>query len=153
MLKAILIAAVAAMACWGSAAATPDTAKKTLSCVAAAEAKLASPGPCVGIITAACVAGKDEGAQETCAAQELAFWQAQLDKSWKQAGPLLKGAHLLDDQAAAQKLWLQYRDKSCTIADKVDPGMMPGGSARCRMEETAARTFAVRAIVDALSEH
>ena len=135
--------------------APADPAKKTLMCLDKADTGQTSPQLCAGVLQAACVAAgrNDEKVTDAaCAAKELAFWQAQLDKNWKLVQPLL-APDMRADQIAAQKLWLQYREKSCAIADKVDPGMMPGGSARCRMEETAGRVIALRAIVSALSEH
>lgn len=126
--------------------------KPALACLEAAEDSGSDAERCVELIAGPCK--KSGGNDSDCAGRELAFWQAQLDAAWKKAKPLLAGyPDLARDQTAAQALWLQYRDKSCIIADKVDPGTMPGGSAACRMRETAARTIAVRAIVDSLSEH
>ncbi|HEY1632066.1 MAG TPA: lysozyme inhibitor LprI family protein [Rhizomicrobium sp.] len=126
--------------------------KPTLACLETAQDNGADPQHCVGLIVASC---KRAGASDVdCAARELAFWQSKLDKAWKEAKPVLAGyPDLARDQRDAQALWLQYRDKSCAIADKVDPGTMPGGSAACRMRETAARAIAVGSIVDSLSEH
>ena len=137
-------------------AAAADAAKKTRACLAAAQTQGGNPQLCVGLIAAACLkTAKDEDMPEAaCAAQELAFWQTELDRNWKALQPLLAGfPEAKGPQLAAQKAWLDYRDKSCAVADKVDPGMMPGGTARCRMEETAARAIALRQLVDALSEH
>jgi len=147
---ALLLAASAAPA------AAADTAKKAQTCLAAAEMQGGNKQLCVGLIAAACLkTAKDEQTPEAaCAARELAFWQAELDRNWKALQPLLAGfPEAKGPQLAAQKTWLDYRDKSCAVADKVDPGMMPGGTARCRMEETAARAIALNQLVDALSEH
>ena len=142
----------------GIAHAAPrlDAVSPTLACLDRAETSAKAGYDCIGIIQSACLADKnspdDNGV--SCAAKELAFWQVQLDRSWKTAQASLRGyPEVLPDQTAAQKLFLQYREKSCAIADKVDPGTMPGGSNACRMKETAIRVIALRAIVDSLSEH
>lgn len=148
----VLVGASSRMA----AAAPADPMKKTLACLDGAERNGSNAQLCVGAIAAACVkaARNDEPPEAACAAQELAFWQTQMDMSWKALQPLLASfREARAPQLEAQQFWLKYRDKSCAIADKVDPGMMPGGTARCRMEETAARAIALRRLVDTLSEH
>jgi len=147
----LVILALIALAAPAFAAASPAE-KPAAACLASAQDAGSDVSHCVGLIAAACK--KSGGDDADCAKKELAFWQAELGTAWKEAKPLLAGyPDLAHDQTAAQALWLQYRDKSRAIADKVDPGTMPGGSAACRMRETAARAIAVRSIVDSLSEH
>ncbi len=149
-IRALFLALVALTLAAPAHAASADPGKATLACLDSADSNGTDPGRCVGAIEAACMHGGPDPSESACAAREFAFWQAQLDKAWKEAKPLLA---TYPEQVEAQGLWLKYRDKSCAIADKVDPGTMPGGSAACRMRETAARAIAVRAIVDSLSEH
>jgi uncharacterized protein YecT (DUF1311 family) len=137
-----------------AAAGPADAAHKTLACLDKAEADQTSTFVCIGIIQSSCLANNPDPSASACAAKELQFWQVQLDKSWTAAQASLRGyPEMLPDQTAAQKLFLQYRDKSCAIADKVDPGTMPGGSAACQAKETALRVIGLRAIVASLSEH
>jgi uncharacterized protein YecT (DUF1311 family) len=150
MMRTLLFAAAILALAVPARAAPADPGKATLACLDAADSKGTDAGVCVGAISAACMHGGPDPSESACAARELAFWQGRLDTAWKDAAPLLAA---YPDQIEAQALWLKYRQKSCAIADKVDPGTMPGGSARCRMQETAARAIAVRAIVYSLSEH
>lgn len=150
MMRAALFAIAALVLAAPAHAASADSGKATLTCLDSADSNGTDPGRCVGTISAACMHGGPDPSESACAARELAFWQGQLDKAWKEAKPLLA---TYPEQVEAQALWLKYRDKSCAMADKVDPGTMPGGSASCRMRETAARAIAVRTIAYSLSEH
>jgi hypothetical protein len=153
MRVATLLLPIVAVLFTSSAQAAPSAAEQaTLACVAKAEGA-GSGLACFGAIYAACVkpANADDAA---CGARELAFWQSQMDKAWKDAKPEIDGyAELKPDQLAAQKAFDTYRMKSCAIADKVDPGTMPGRSALCRAEITAQRALLLRRIAYSLGEH
>jgi len=134
-----------------AAAAVPQ--KAVTACMDTADAADKLPANCLGLILADCkkAPNADENA---CAAKELAFWSEQLGSVLKAATAAMSGyPELAKPQGDAQKAWLLFRDKACAIADKVDPGTMPGGSAWCRAEVTAERVFMLRRISASLGEH
>jgi uncharacterized protein YecT (DUF1311 family) len=146
-------AAVILLGAVSAHAAPPDPAGKTLACMVSAEAAGTFAGPCIGMIYAACMkpAGANAG---RCGGRELTFWQAQLDTTLKQAMAAVAAyPDMVKPQSEAQKAWLAFRDRACMIADHVDPGTMPGGSAYCRAEVTAERVFMLRRIIVSLEEH
>ncbi|MEJ1970724.1 MAG: lysozyme inhibitor LprI family protein [Rhizomicrobium sp.] len=146
----VLAVALCALAPLPAAAASP---KQVEACMAANDDAGRPQFSCIGMLYRDCT--KQPNAEDAaCAAGELAFWNAQLAAWSKQAFQAVAAyPELAKDQADAQKSWSAFRDKSCTIADKVDPGMMPGGSAYCRAQVTAERVFLLRQIGTALSEH
>jgi uncharacterized protein YecT (DUF1311 family) len=134
------------------AAATSADGKKVVACMDAADNADKFAGSCIGMIFADCNKAPNAD-MKACGARELAFWQGQLDTTLKRA---LKDAvypNMAKDQGDAQKAWLTFRDKACVLADNVDPGTMPGGSAYCRAEVTAERVFMLRRIIFSLEEH
>jgi uncharacterized protein YecT (DUF1311 family) len=134
------------------AAAPPPDGKKVVACMDAADTADKFAGSCIGMIFADCNKAPNAD-MNACGAKELAFWQGQLDTTLKRA---LKDAvypNMAKDQGDAQRAWLIFRDKACVLADNVDPGTMPGGSAYCRAEVTAERVFMLRRIVYSLEEH
>lgn len=146
-------AAVILLGAVSAHAAPPDPAWKTVACMVSADAAGTFAGACIGMIYADCMkpAGADAG---RCGGRELAFWQGQLDRTLKQAmASVAAYPDMVKPQSDAQKAWLAFRDKSCVIADHVDPGTMPGGSAYCRAEVTAERVFMLRRIIVSLEEH
>jgi uncharacterized protein YecT (DUF1311 family) len=149
-----LIFAIAALVLAGAAHAAPSgPIDARVLCLKSASDNGRDPSRCVGVVYAACMKAPN-AAEADCNARELAVWQGVLDDAWKLAKPLLAAyPDVARDQTDAQALWLKYRDKSCAIADKVDPGTMPGGSAACRARETAARVVDLRGIIYSLSEH
>ena len=155
MIRSLVIAALVSLGVGGPAHAagpTPD-GKKVTACMDAADTAGKSSASCIGMILAACNT-KPDADDPACTAKELAFWQGQLDTSLKDA--LASEAaypEIVQDQKDAQKAWLVFRTKACAIADKVDPGTMPGGSAYCRAEVTAQRVFMLRRIAASLGEH
>jgi uncharacterized protein YecT (DUF1311 family) len=150
MMRAALFAIAALMLTGPAHAASADPGKATLTCIDSAVSKGTDSERCVGAISVACMRDGPDRSESACFTRELAFWQVLLDKAWKEAKPLLAD---FPEQIEAQALWLKYRDKSCAIADKVDPGTMSGGSAACRARETAARVVDLRGIIYSLSEH
>ncbi len=150
--------ALAAFACCmslqaaGAAPAPAVDGKKVTACMDAADNAGKFSGPCIGMIYADC--NKQPNADNSaCAAKELAFWQGQLDATFKRAMKDSVYPGMAKDQGDAQKAWLIFRDKACVIAGNVDPGTMPGGSAYCRAEVTAERVFMLRRITYSLEEH
>jgi len=135
------------------AGAAAPIEKKVVACMDAADAEGKFAGGCIGVITAECLKPADAD-PAACAAKELAFWQGQLDTTLKRATKAVASyPDMAKPQSDAQKAWLVFRDKACAIADHVDPGTMPGGSAGCRAEVTAERVFMLRRIIASLEEH
>jgi uncharacterized protein YecT (DUF1311 family) len=149
----LLAAALGALAVSAAHAAAPAIdGKKVAACMDAADDAGKFAGNCIGMIFADC--NKAPNADiNACGAKELAFWQGQLDATLKRARKDLAHADEAKDQSDAHKAWLTFRDKACAIADTVDPGTMPGGSAYCRAEVTAERVFMLRRITYSLEEH
>ena len=127
--------------------------KKIVACMDTTDAAGKFAGGCIGLIQAECLKPADAD-PAACAAKELAFWQGQLDGTLKRATKAVAAyPEMAKPQGDAQKAWLVFRDKACAIADHVDPGTMPGGSAFCRAEVTAERVFMLRRIIASLEEH
>lgn len=137
----------------GAASAAGGADKATLACVTKAEDSSVSALKCFGTVYADCMKGANAD-DAVCGTRELAFWQPELDRAWKDAKLALDGyAEMKPDQVAAQKAFSDYREKSCFIADKVDPGSIPGRAALCRAEITAQRALMLRRISYSLGEH
>jgi uncharacterized protein YecT (DUF1311 family) len=151
MTRLLVAAAFAALAIPAAAAPAAD-GKKVVACLDTADAADTFAGSCIGLIFADCNKGPNADAN-ACGAKELAFWQGQLDTTFKRALKDSVYPHMAKDQGDAQKAWIIFRDKACLLADNVDPGTMPGGSAYCRAEVTAERVFMLRRIVFSLEEH
>lgn len=154
MARALVLAVLAMLASLAPSTASAAVDGKTVvACMDAADAAGKFAGACIGLLYADCNKLPNAG-DAACAAKELAFWQGQLDTMLKRATKDVAGdPALVKDQADAQKSWTTFRDKACGIADKVDPGTMPGGSANCRAEVTAERVFMLRRIAASLEEH
>ena len=154
MMRLLFAAALAALVVPAAHATAPAAVdgKKVVACMDAADAAAKFAGNCIGMIFADCTkaANADDRA---CGAKELAFWQGQLDATFKRALKDSVYPNMAKDQGDAQKAWLVFRDKACVLADNVDPGTMPGGSAYCRAEVTAERVFMLRRVVYSLEEH
>ena len=147
-----LAAAIVFMAIPAIAAPPADAGKKVTACMDAADNAGTFAGACIGMIYTDC--NKQPNADDSvCAAKELAFWQGQLDTTYKRALKDSVYPGMAKDQSDAQKAWHTFRDKACVLADKVDPGTMPGGSAYCRAEVTAERVFMLRRVTFSLEEH
>jgi uncharacterized protein YecT (DUF1311 family) len=151
MTRLLVAAAFAALAVPAAAAPTAD-GKKVVACLDAADAADKFAGSCIGLIFADCNKRPNADAN-ACGAKELAFWQGQLDTTFKRTLKDSVYPNMAKDQGDAQKAWIIFRDKACLLADNVDPGTMPGGSAYCRAEVTAERVFMLRRIVFSLEEH
>ena len=152
MMRFVLLAAAIACMALPASGAAPDDGKKVTACMDAADNAGKFAGNCIGMIYADC--NKQPNADDAaCAAKELAFWQGQLDMTYKRALKDSVYPGMAKDQSDAQKAWLTFRDRACVLADKVDPGTMPGGSAYCRAEVTAERVFMLRRVTFSLEEH
>jgi uncharacterized protein YecT (DUF1311 family) len=152
MRRLLLAAAVAAFAAPVAQAAAPSADGKVVACMDAADAAGKLAGSCIGMILADCKKATKADV-DACGKKELAFWQGQLDATLKRALKDSAYPNMAKDQGDAQQAWLTFRDKACVLADNVDPGTMPGGSAYCRAEVTAERVFMLRRIIYSLEEH
>lgn len=152
-MRLFVLSVAATMLLAGAAHAAGPAEKTALACIAKVEQEGVSGLKCFGTVYADCMksANADDAA---CGARELSFWQSEHDKAWKDAKPGIDGyAEMRPAQMAAEKEFNDYRQKACAIADKVDPGTMPGRSALCRAEITAQRALMLRKIVYSLGEH
>jgi hypothetical protein len=142
-----------------SAAAGPNAAdaQKIEACLKAAAEKDTSGAACIGIVADPCIATasktdsfiKDSAA---CAARELAIWTTRLQRAVQSASKG-GGKATATAVAASQKSFSDSLAKLCPLFDKVDPGMALGGSAYCRLQETAIRTIAIERLADAVNPH
>ena len=152
-MRLIILAVTGLMLCAGAAQAAGSADKATLACVTKAEDGGVSGLKCFGTIYADCMKAANAD-DSVCGTKELAFWQSEMDKAWSDAKSGIDGyPEIKPDQMAAQKAFNDYRTKTCAIADKVDPGTMPGRSALCRAEITAQRALTLRRISYSLGEH
>jgi hypothetical protein len=142
-----------------SAAAGPNAAdgQKIDACLKAAAEQAASGVACIGIVADPCIAAasktdsyiKDSAA---CAARELAIWTTRLQRAVQSASKG-GGKATATAVAASQQSFTDSLAKLCPLFDKVDPGMALGGSAYCRLQETAIRVLALERLADAVSPH
>ena len=109
---------------------------------------------CIGTIADPCIrkADNDMEKAKTCAARELAVWNAVAEAATKhvRAGGFKEINKAVAD---SQKSWAQQRDALCPAFDKIEPGMLPGAGAYCRMQTTAQRALLLRRLGEAVNEH
>ena len=142
-----------------SAAAGPNAAdgQKIDACLKAAAEKTASGVACIGIVADPCIAAasksdsyiKDSAA---CAARELAIWTARLQRAVQSAGKG-GGKTTATAVAASQKSFSDSLAKLCPLFENLDPGMSLGGSAYCRLHQTAIRVLVLERLADAVNPH
>ncbi len=133
-----------------------DDKRKIQDCVQAARKSGKYPGRCVGMVADPCMGSlrnlDDAGEQEkACAARELKIWTARLEKSLanvKRAFP-----DMGDTVSQSQKSWGASNGVLCPVVEKLDPGMVLGGTEYCRLQETAARALLLEWMELAVSEH
>jgi hypothetical protein len=109
---------------------------------------------CIGAIADPCTrkADNDVAKAKTCAERELAVWEAVTEAATRRvrAGGFKDISKAVAD---SQKSWAQQRDALCPVFDKIEPGMLPGAGAYCRMQITAQRALLLRRLGDAVNEH
>ncbi len=123
-------------------------------CLEKAEAARSFGGECVGIVADPCIkaaAGTAE-AEQACAAREEAVWRRRIDEALKRirAGGF---GEVTAAVAEAQKSWAASRERLCPALGRIDPGMYPGGSTYCRLQENARRALTLMKLGAALNEH
>jgi hypothetical protein len=119
-------------------------------------------GGCIGIIADPCIKDPNKAkaqtveavtaAEKACANRELAVWTELMQAAVKK---VQRGGFkdISQPVADAQKSWAASRDKLCPVFDKIEPGMYVGGSAYCRLQETARRALSLDKLGDAVNEH
>lgn len=109
---------------------------------------------CVGLIADTCTrkADNDVAKSKVCAERELAVWTVISDAASKRvrAGGFKEISKALAD---SEKSWTRQRDALCPVFDRVEPGMLLGAAAYCRMQTTANRALLLRRLGDAVNEH
>lgn len=109
---------------------------------------------CIGVVAGPCTAAADGDPAKikACAIRELTVWEAQMEAALRRirAGGF---RDLKDDVARSQDSWKASVRGLCGTFDRIDPGMMPGGSAACSMHATAERALLLRRLGEAVSEH
>jgi uncharacterized protein YecT (DUF1311 family) len=138
--------------------AAPADIAAIKACLKAAGEKASFGGECIGIVADPCIkaaAPSDDGGStkvKACAARELAAWSPLLDDALKR---IAKGGFpdITKAVTAAQKTWAASRDQLCPVFDKIEPGMYLGGTAYCRLQETARRVLSLDKLGDAVNEH
>lgn len=153
ILAGFALFATAAQAQTGSAAEK----QKIEQCLTKADESEASGAACVGIIADPCInaaRGKndDDKNWKKCAAQELPVWQALMKKALEE----VKQGGFADVSKAAsssQDSWTKSTAAFCPAFDKIEPGMVPGGAAYCRLQATGYRVIALRKLAAAVNEH
>jgi hypothetical protein len=141
-----------------SAIAAPNAAdaQKITACLETAGTKDTSGVECIGIIADPCIAAasqKDSFStdQKACAARELAVWTARIASHTQSISR--NGKSFIAAVTAAQKSLSDSIAKLCPIYDKLDPGLVPGGSAYCRLQITAMWALQLDRLVNAASPH
>ncbi len=134
--------------------ASPADVKTIEACIGKSDDEGGLGMNCVGAIADPCM--KKDGLQEeqmkACAARELSVWFLVTDTALK----AVKAGGFKDIEAAAQesqKSFAASRDKLCAMFDKVEPGMLSGAGAYCRLQETARRALLLRRLGAAVGEH
>lgn len=137
--------------------AAPADSKTIAACLEKAEGDGKYPGHCIGIVADPCITAASGKASDwenskACAARELSVWTALMADALKRANA---GAEKTMKTAIAesQSAFSKSRDALCPIYDKLDPGMVIGGTNYCRLQETARRTLMLRRLADAVNEH
>jgi hypothetical protein len=134
--------------------ASPADLKAVNACLAKADKANSIGTACIGAIADPCIrkADNDMAKAKTCAARELAVWDAVTEAATKRvrAGGFKDISKAVAD---SQKSWAQQRDALCPAFDKIEPGMLPGAGAYCRMQTTAQRALLLRRLGDAVNEH
>lgn len=152
---ALLLAAFAFFATTTHAQkAAPTDAQAVANCLKKADDDGNLGWQCIGLIADPCANKSGAGTEQikTCAARELSVWSGVLETALKST----KAGGFKEIESAvteSQKSWAASRDKLCPVFDKIDPGMMPGGGAYCRLQETARRALLVRRLATAVGEH
>lgn len=151
-----------ALAAMVFAACTPARAQQTRAadlktindCLGAADKTDDLGTNCIGRISGTCMRKADNDVAKTkaCAERELAVWITVSEA----AGKLVRAGGFKDITKAvadSQRSWVQQRDALCPVFDKIEPGMVPGGAAYCRMQVTAQRALLLRRLGAAVNEH
>jgi hypothetical protein len=147
-----------AVAWLGGASAGPNPdAQKIDACLRAAAEKGTSGVTCIGMVADPCIdaargTNTDVKDAAACAARELAIWTTRLQRAIARAR--MGGSK---DMAAAvtesQKSFVDSLAKLCPLYDRLDPGMAMGGTAYCRLQETAMRVLSLERLADAVNPH
>jgi len=137
---------------WAQPAPTPTDTAAIKKCLESANDSLGHK--CIGLIAGPCTTAADGDPAKTkaCAIRELSVWEAQMEAALRRirAGGF---RDIKDDVARSQDSWKASVRSLCAVFDKIDPGMMPGGSAACSMHATAERALLLRRLGDAVNEH
>ena len=155
MRTSLVIAAVVALLVGGAAWAQAPTANDRAVIKKCLDDATDSLGhACIGVVSGPCAAAADGDPAKTraCMTRELAVWEAQVDAALKRirAGGF---KDLTDDVGRSQDSWKASVRTLCARFDKIDPGMMPGGSVACSMHATAGRALLLRRLGEAVGEH
>lgn len=134
--------------------ASPADLKVINACLAKADKTGDLGTGCIGAIADPCTrkAGNDADKAKACAERELAVWDAVAEAAARRvrAGGFKDISKAV---AESQKGWAQQRDALCPVFDTIDPGMLPGAAAYCRMQTTAQRALLLRRLGEAVNQH
>jgi hypothetical protein len=153
----IALAGVMLFATAAQAQKTSADTQKIEQCLTAADDSEASGAACVGLIAEPCIkaakgSNSDEAQWKKCAAQELSVWQALLKKALDE---VKNGgfAEVTKAATSSQEAWAKSTGAFCPAFDKIEPGMVPGGAAYCRLQQTGYRVIMLRKLGAAVNEH
>jgi hypothetical protein len=134
--------------------AAPADTRAIEECLTAAEKNQKSDSACVGIVADPCIrAGNNSDEQaKKCTARELSVWTAMMKKAIED---VKKGgfAEVTKAAGSSQEAWTKSTATFCPVFDKIEPGMVPGGAAYCRLQATGSRVIMLRKLAAAVNEH
>ncbi|HET6196983.1 MAG TPA: hypothetical protein VFE12_14565 [Acetobacteraceae bacterium] len=137
---------------WAQSAPLPNDSAVVRNCLEKADDDLGYA--CIGVVSGPCAAAVkgDPAKTRACMTRELAVWEAQVEAALRRirAGGFRE---LSEEVARSQDSWKASVRGLCSRFDKIDPGMMPGGSTACSMHATAGRALLLRRLGDAVNEH